>query len=106
MSRGRPSFDLTPWQGILYSWYILEDRTVEACHDAFQVTYPNTICPSIPTFKRIFAEWEFRKRDDGLLRDRALQARVWELFHEQCLNDEHIVLWLKEKDNVEISKRQ
>jgi|SRR5258706_15869592 hypothetical protein len=106
MSGGRPMFDLSPWQGILYSWYILEDRSLEACHNAFQITFPDAICPSIRTLKRIFTEWEFKKRDDQLLREPILQARVWHLFHEQCLNDEHILRWLARKDGIEISKRQ
>ena len=106
MPGGRPKFNLLPWQDILYSWYILEDRTVEACHQAFQISYPNVICPSIPTLKRIFAEWEFRKRDDELLRDPALQMRVWELFHKQCLKDEHILQWLEKKEDIKISNRQ
>jgi len=61
MSGGRPKFNLLPWEDILYSWYILDDRTVESCHQAFEDTYPALVCPSIPTLKRFFAEWEFRK---------------------------------------------
>jgi hypothetical protein len=82
MSGGPPSFDRSPWQGLLYSWYILEGRTLEACREALQIVYPdlnpaNPTYPSVKTLKRLFAEWGFRKRDDGLLRDPTLQARIW-----------------------------
>jgi hypothetical protein len=111
MSGGPLSFDLSPWQGLLYSWYILENRTLEECREALRIAYPdlnpaNPTYPSVRTLKRLFAEWGFRKRDDGLLRDLTLQARIWELFHEQCLKDEHIRQWLEDKDDVTISQRQ
>jgi len=88
MSGGRPKFDLLPWQDILYSWYILEDRTVEICRQAFEDTYPALVCPSISALKRIFAEWEFKKRDDELLRNPELHVCIWQLFYDQCLSDE------------------
>jgi len=75
MSDGRPKFDLLPWQDILYSWYILEDRTAESCRQAFEDTYPNLLCPSVPTLKSVFAEREFRKRDDELLTNTELHVR-------------------------------
>jgi len=69
MSGGRSKFDLLPWQDILYSWYILEDRTVESCRQAFRDSCPALVCPSIPTFRRIFAEWDLGKWDDELPRN-------------------------------------
>jgi len=107
MSGGRPKFDLLPWQDILYSWYILENRTVESCRQAFEDTYPALVCPSISTLKRIFAEWEFKKRDDELLRNLELHVCIWQLFYDQCLSaNEHILQWLEKKDGIKISKRQ
>ena len=109
MSGGRPKFDLLPWQDILYSWYILEDRTVECCRQAFEDTYPALVYPSIPTLKRIFAEWEFRKRDDELLRNPELHVRIWQLFYDQCLSDEHITMageerWVRNQQTT-VSKK-
>jgi hypothetical protein len=80
MSAGLPSSDLSPWQGLLYLWYILEGRTLEACREALQIAYPdlnpaNPTYSSAKTLKRLFTEWGFRKRDDGLLLDPALQTR-------------------------------
>lgn len=110
MSFGRPPvmFVLEPYKLIIWSWYILDNRTLLETHNLLhnnyhQITTSNCNKPlSLRTLESQLCQWGFKKYNQPHNNGQLCQ-RIYVLFYDLGLNDHEILLFLQcEKYNITI----
>lgn len=103
---------LEPYKHVIWSWYILENRTIEDTRFLLQHTYPivTTInqwqdFPSTCTLECTIKDWSCKKQIRSLESQKVLLgARLWVLFYDFGLSNAEIIHFMHH-EGFSISQR-